>query len=291
MSFLDKLLGRPMASSEAGNEEISSLAGVPVLGLGALSSIAYGPETALVILSTVGLTGTRHLPIITIAILGLLTLLYFSYMQTIAAYPNGGGAYTIAKENLGTWAGIFAASALLLDYLLNVAVGISAGVAALVSAFPSLHRHMLLLCLFALAILTFANLRGVRESGFFFGIPLILFVGFMGVVSIIGALNILQSGGRPQIVAPIPALPPLIQALNFWLLLRAFAGGCTAMTGVEAVSNAIPIFRAPKVKNARITLSIIVALLAIFLLFIAFLCPAYHIGAMDQQQPICRFRL
>src|SRR5713226_1105294 len=171
MSLLDKILGRPLRSSEAAKEELGALTGVPVLGLDALSSVAYGPEAALAILVPLGAVGLRYLPVLTIAILALLAMLYVSYRQTIAAYPNGGGAYVVAKENLGNRAGLLAAAALLLDYMLNVAVGISAGVAALVSALPKLQQHTLGLCLFVLLLLTIVNLRGVRESGLTFGLP------------------------------------------------------------------------------------------------------------------------
>src|SRR5881392_828659 len=164
-SLLDKILGRPLKSSERKKEELTVATGVPVLGLDALASTAYGPEAALTILMPLGVAGLHYMPMITLAILALLVTLYFSYRQTIAAYPSGGGAYIVAKENLGTRAGLLAAAALLLDYLLNVAVGISAGVAAVVSAVPMLHRYTLTLCLLVLAILTIVNLRGVRESG------------------------------------------------------------------------------------------------------------------------------
>src|SRR6266849_10363032 len=162
MSLLDKILGRPLRSSEAAKEELGVLTGVPVLGLDALSSTAYGPEAALTILVAAGALGLNYLPLITIVILALLGMLYVSYRQTIAAYPNGGGAYVVAKENLGTRPGLLAAAALLLDYMLNVAVGISAGVAALVSALPRLQQNTLGLCLLVLLLLTIVNLRGVR---------------------------------------------------------------------------------------------------------------------------------
>jgi len=137
MSVLDKILGRPLPSSEKAKERLTAITGVPVLGLDALSSTAYGPEAALTILMPLGLVGLRYLPYLTLAILVLLLMLYGSYRQTIAAYPSGGGAYIVAKENLGTQSGLLAAAALLLDYMLNVAVGISAGVAAVVSAIPN----------------------------------------------------------------------------------------------------------------------------------------------------------
>jgi amino acid transporter len=284
-SLLDKILGRPLKSSERAKQELSVVTGVPVLGLDALSSVAYGPEAALTILVPVGAIGLRCMPMLTVAILVLLTILYVSYRQTIAAYPNGGGAYIVAKENLGARAGLVAGAALLLDYMLNVAVGISAGVAALVSAVPALHHHQLSICLAVLAILTFINLRGVRESGLIFTLPTFAFVGCVGVAIIIGLIRAWQSGGHPEPVEPLPKLPKATEAVTAWLLLRAFASGCTAMTGVEAVSNGVPLFAKPTVRNAHWTLTVIVAVLGVLLLGLAWLCPAYHIGAMDQQKP------
>src|SRR5437870_127440 len=195
MSLLDKILGRPLATSEMEKEELGVLTGVPVLGLDALSSTAYGPEAALTILIPLGVAGLRYLPMITLAILALLVMLYVSYRQTIAAYPSGGGAYIVAKENLGTRPGLLAAAALLLDYTLNVAVGISAGVAAVVSAVPMFQRYTLGLCLLVLAILTIVNLRGVRESGLTFQWPMFAFVACIAAAIVIGVFRVWQSGG------------------------------------------------------------------------------------------------
>ena len=285
MSLLDKILGRPLRSSEAAKEELGVLTGVSALGLDALSSTAYGPEAALAILVTAGALGLKYLPLITIVILALLGMLYVSYRQTIAAYPNGGGAYIVARENLGMRSGLLAAAALLLDYMLNVAVGISAGVAALVSALPKLQQHTLGLCLLVLLLLTIVNLRGVRESGLTFGLPTFVFVACVAAAVMIGVFRVWQSGGHPQPVVGPPALPAATQAMSVWLLLRAFANGCTAMTGVEAVSNGIPLFRKPTVRNAHRTLTVIVVILGLLLLGVAYLSRAYQIGAMDQQQP------
>src|SRR6266567_3459308 len=285
MSLLDKILGPPLKSSEAAKEELSVITGVPVLGLDALSSTAYGPEAALTILAAAGAAGLHYLPIITITILVLLAMLYVSYRQTIAAYPNGGGAYIVARENLGTSAGLLAAAALLLDYTLNVAVGISAGIAAVESAIPALHRFTLTLCLLVLLILTIVNLRGVRESGLAFGLPTFAFVACLGATVIIGFVRVWLSGGQAHTVVAPAALPLATQAMSAWILLRTFANGCTAMTGVEAVSNGVPLFRKPKIENAHRTLTVIVVILALLLLGVAYLSRAYQIGAMDQRQP------
>ena len=212
-------------------------------------------------------------------------MLYVSYRQTIAAYPNGGGAYIVARENLGTSAGLLAAAALLLDYTLNVAVGISAGIGAVVSAIPALHRFTLALCLLVLLILTIINLRGVREAGLAFGLPTFAFVACLGATVILGLVRVWLSGAQPQPAIPPAALPAATQAVSAWILLRTFANGCTAMTGVEAVSNGVPLFRKPKVENAHRTLTVIVVILALLLLGVAYLSRAYQIGAMDQRQP------
>lgn len=171
MTLKDFLFGKPLATEEDEGERVGPLAGVPVLGLDALSSAAYGPEALLTVLLPLGARAPRYLGGLTLVTLVLLFMLYLSYRQTIDAYPNGGGAYTVAKENLGERASLFAAAALVLDYVLNVAVAISAGVGALVSALPILLPHTLPLCLAILVLITLINLRGVRESGFAFALP------------------------------------------------------------------------------------------------------------------------
>jgi amino acid transporter len=285
MSLLRFLLGRPLASSEQSEQKIGVVAGVPALGLDAISSSAYGPEAALTVLIPLGAAGLHYIGPLTVAILGLLGLLYVSYRQTIAAYPNGGGSYTVAKDNLGTYPGLLAAAALMLDYVLTVAVGISAGIAALVSAFPTLHRWTLPLCLLTLALVTLVNLRGTTEAGWAFALPTYLFIASLGGVLAVGVARAAGSGGHPQPVIPPPPLPAATEAVGLWLLLRAFASGCTAMTGVEAVSNGITAFKEPAVPHARRTLTVIVAVLAVLLGGIAYLARAYRVGAMDQADP------
>src|SRR5271154_1283913 len=197
MGLLNVLFGRPLASSEDEGERISPQQGIPTFGLDALSSAAYGPEAALTILLPLGLLGVRYIVPLTAAIIGLLVIVYFSYRQTIAAYPMGGGSYTVARENLGSGAGVLAGAALMIDYLLNVAVGISAGIGALVSAVPRLEPHTLALCLAVLVILTVVNLRGVKEAGSAFIAPTYLFVGTLTVVIVIGLYKAALSGGHP----------------------------------------------------------------------------------------------
>ncbi len=281
MQILDLLFGKPLASGEERAEQIGPAAGIPIFGLDALSSAAYGPEAALTLMIPLGLQGLHLIVPITAAILILLIILYFSYRQTIEAYPHGGGSYTVATENLGNGPGLLAAAALMIDYVLTAAVGISAGVGALISAAPKLQPHTLALCLAILLILTLVNLRGVRDTGVAFLIPTYLFVGTLLTVIIVGLVRVFASGGHPHPIATPPALPPATAILTTWLVLKVFSSGCTAMTGVEAVSNGVMAFRDPTTKNARRTLTIIIALLIALLAGIALLCRAYGIGATD----------
>ena len=285
MNLINKLFGQPLTSAEEEGQKIGVFSGVPSLGLDGLSSAAYGPEAALTILLPLGVLGLSYIGPITLVILALLTILYFSYRQTITAYPNGGGSYTVAHENLGIKWGLLAAAALMLDYTLTVAVGISAGVGALISAVPGLHRHTLMLCLAFLALITIVNLRGAREAGAIFALPTYLFVLSLGGVLVYGLIQVLGHGGHPHPVLMPPAIPKAVEGVSLWLLLRAFASGCTAMTGVEAVSNGVTIFADPVVKNAQRTLTVIVAILLVLLAGIAYLCHAYEIAAMDESKP------
>src|SRR5580692_3424650 len=177
MPILDHLIGKPLAASDERAERIGPLAGIGVFGLDALSSAAYGPEAALTLLIPLGALGVQYVVPISFSIIGLLIIVYISYLQTISAYPGGGGSYTVARENLGQKVALLAAAALIIDYILVVAVGISAGVGALVSAVPSLEPHTLVLCLGILAAITLVNLRGVRETGTAFMFPTYLFIG------------------------------------------------------------------------------------------------------------------
>lgn len=279
MRILDLLFGKPLASSEERAEQIGSVSGVGVFGLDALSSAAYGPEAALVLLIPLGYAGDHLILPIMVAIIVLLTLVFFSYRQTIGAYPHGGGSYTVATENLGTGPGLLAAAALMIDYILTVAVSISAGVEALVSADPGLQSYTLIICLGILILITLINMRGVRDSGVAFLIPTYLFVATLLIVIVIGLTKTVLAGGHPHAVMAAPALPVATEAVSLWLLLKAFASGCSAMTGVEAVSNGVMAFRDPTVRNARRTLTIIVVVLAILLVGIALLCRFYRIGA------------
>jgi len=281
MSVINNLFGRPLRSSDELTERLGAAAGIPVFGLDALSSAAYGPEAALALLIALGVAGISYIVPITICIVILLTIVYLSYRQTIEAYPQGGGSYTVAGQNLGPFAGLLAATALMIDYVLTAAVGISAGVGALVSAIPKFQPHTLLICLVILVLITLVNLRGSRETGVVFMIPTYLFLGSLGAVILAGIGKSIMSGGHPTPVEPPAALPAATAAVSLWILLKAFASGCTAMTGVEAVSNGVTAFREPVVQTARRTLTTVIVLLAMMLLGIAYLCRAYQIGASE----------
>jgi amino acid transporter len=284
MNILDLLVGKPLATSEERAEQIGPAQGIPIFGLDALSSAAYGPEAALTLLIPLDLLGLHYIIPISAAIITLLLIVYFSYRQTIAAYPGGGGSYTVARFNLGARPSLLAAAALLTDYILTAAVGISAGVGALISAVPSLQRHTMSLCVGILIVVTIVNLRGVREAGVAFMVPTYLFLGTLFIVIVAGLIRVLISGGHPAPVTPLPPPPPVSEAVTYWLLLKVFSSGCTALTGVEAVSNGVKAFREPAVKNAQRTLTVIILLLAALLAGISYLVKAYGIVATQPGQ-------
>jgi amino acid transporter len=281
LSIIDFLIGRPIASSDDRAQQIGVLKGVPIFGLDALSSAAYGPEAALTLLIPLGVAGVHYIFPLSLSIITLLIIVFFSYRQTIAAYPGGGGSYTVARENLGTFAGLLAAAALMIDYVLTAAVGISAGIGALVSAVPSLHSRTLSLCLIALFIITVVNLRGVSEAGGVFMVPTYLFLGCMLAAIVLGIIKTVAAGGDPTPVISPPVVKATGEAAGVWLLMKAFASGCTALTGVEAVSNGVKAFREPTVKIAHTTLAIIITALVLMLGGIAFLVEHYKIVATD----------
>src|SRR3989442_9501346 len=285
MNILDLVVGKPIKTSDERAEQIGPAQGVPIFGLDALSSAAYGPEAALSLLIPLGLLGVRYIIPISAAIIALLVIVYFSYRQTIAAYPSGGGSYTVARFNLGAHAGLLAAAALLADYILTAAVGISAGVGALVSAVPSLLPHTVSFCVGILIVITILNLRRLRDAGFAFAVPTYLFVGTLLITIVAALLRFLLSGGHPTPAVPLPPPPRMTEAVTFWLLLKVFASGCTALTGVEAVSNGVKAFREPAVKNAQRTLTVIIFLLAVLLAGISYLVKVYGIAATDPSQP------
>src|SRR5213083_1384532 len=246
------LLGKPIPSSMAHHERLSRVTGLAVLSSDALSSVAYATDFILTTLLVAGVAAFSHAIPISLVIAALLAVVAFSYRQTIYAYPTGGGAYIVAKENIGSTAGLVAAASLLVDYTLTVAVSISAGVLAITSAFPRLDLYRVEMCLGFLAILALGNLRGIRESGRIFAVPTYVFVVSVAVL-IAGGMYEYLTGG----ITPVDVPPPAAgghQTLTTFLLLTAFANGCTAMTGVEAVSNGVPAFLPPEAKNAAATL-------------------------------------
>src|SRR3954468_4139643 len=219
MSVMQWLFGRPLATKEEGHQRVGVLAGIPMLGLDALSSAAYGPEAALALLIPLGAAGVWYVGPITGLIVLLMFVVYVSYRQTIPAYPLGGGSYTVARENLGTYPGLLAAAALLLDYVLTVAVGISAGVGALVSAVPQLQPYTLTCCLVILALITLVNLRGTKESGVASSLPTYLFiVSLVGVLGY-GVIKAILAGGHPEPVVDLPPKAPQEEQVVLWWML------------------------------------------------------------------------
>ena len=283
MSLTDSIIGKPLATSDERAEHIGVAAGIPIFGLDALTSAAYGPEAAMSLLIPLGAAlGTTYIIPIISAILILLVIVYFSYRQTIAAYPNGGGSYTVATENLGEGAGLLAAAALMIDYILTAAVGISAGVTALTSDVQRLQPYTLEFCLLILAILAVVNLRGVKDTGTVFILPTFLFIGTLLALIGVGIFRTFASGGNPAPVMPLPpAIPQTVQYLGIWMLMKAFSSGCAAMTGVEAVSNGVMAFGEPRAKKAQYTLTVIIGILIILLYGTAWLAKHYQIMAMD----------
>jgi amino acid transporter len=285
MEWKEVFLGKPLKTEEEQEQQIGPAAGIPVLGLDALGSASYGPEAAMTVLLPFGLAATGYIAPITLCIIALLLAVYFSYMQTIPAYPNGGGSYTVAKENLGPFGGLLAAAALCLDYILNVAVAIAAGVGALVSAVPKLLPYTLLICLLALALLTIVNLRGIRATGILFMAPTYLFVATLFFTFAAGIFKGAPPHGFHGAGAGAAAhANAVVQVASSWALAHAFASGCAALTGIEAVSNAVPIFKKPTVKNARRTLTFLVFILIMLLSGVAFFSRKFGIVATPPGQ-------
>lgn len=283
VSLMDLLVGRRVSNREAEGRKLGVLQAIPAMGLDSLSSAAYGPEAALSVLTVAGVASLSTVTPITIAIVVLLIILGSSYWQTVAAYPTNGGSYIVAKDNLGTHPSLLAAAALMVDYTLNVAVGISAGIGAVTSAIPALHPWTLPLCLGVLLAITLMNLRGTREAGIVWAVPSYLFVVTLGCMLAWGVVKSLHGDSHP-IISPPPVQQATV-AITTWLVLRAFASGCSAMTGVEAVSNGVGAFREPPVPRARTTLAVLVAVLSCLLLGIAYLSKVYTVTAMDQTKP------
>ena len=257
------LVGRPLKSGEAAKEEIGTSEGLAALSLDALTSVAYGPEAIAIVLVGVGAAGIRLLLPVSLAIIGLLSILVLSYSQVIEVYPQGGGAYAVSRENLGVAGSQLAGAALIVDYILTVAISIAAGIGALTSTFPSLLPLTLPLCLFVLAIVTLLNLRGVGESARAFLLPTLVFV--------VGLLAVLAWGLIHPTIHPKMVIPSQSPPVSLFFVAKAFAAGLTALTGVEAIANGVPLFREPRVVRARRTEWLLGTFLGAMLLGIALL--------------------
>jgi amino acid transporter len=269
------LVGKPIPSHLAHHERLSRVTGLAVLSSDALSSVAYATDFILATLVAAGVGAFIYAIPISLVIATLLAIVAFSYRQTIHAYPTGGGAYIVAKENIGPMAGLIAAASLLVDYTLTVAVSISAGVLAITSALPQLDPYRIEMCLGFLAVLTVGNLRGIRESGNIFAVPTYFFV-FSIALLILAGLYRYFTGAIVPIEAPLPANAGQ-HPVTTLLLLTAFANGCTAMTGVEAVSNGVPAFHPPEAKNASATLIAMASLAIVMFVGITMLAHVYKV--------------
>ncbi len=267
-------IGKPLSTSQLAHERLTKRKALAVFSSDALSSVAYATEEILLVLVLAGAVALPYSFPIALGILALLLILVLSYRQTILAYPSGGGAYIVAKDNLGVYPGLVAGSALLIDYTLTVAVSIAAGVAALTSAFPALMDHKVLIAVVFIWILTILNLRGITESATIFAFPTYIFI-FSIIILVGSGIFELVTHGRP----PVPELPEpaLTGGVTLFLLLRAFSSGCAALTGVEAISNGVPAFKKPESRNAVITLMIMGGIIVILFGGITLLANLYHI--------------
>ncbi len=252
MNIKEIILGRPLKNNELNHERLSRLWGLPIMASDAVSSVAYAiEEILLVIIPVMGFHAFGALPLVALPILLLLLILVLSYSQIIEKYPGGGGSYAVAKENIGKTASLLSAAALIIDYILTVAVSISSSTAALASAFPQLHDDKVVVSLLFVAFITLINLRGVREASKVFGLPTYVFIISMVILIITGLFKLL-TGTLTPVTYAAPILPAeTLQGAGMLVLLRAFSSGCSAMSGVEAVSNTVPSFKDPAVRNAK----------------------------------------
>ncbi len=270
------ILGRRLATGQEQQERLSKVGGLAILAADNLSSVAYATDELLLVLVLAGAAGLAWSVPLSLSIIGLIAILVFSYRQTVKVYPQGGGAYNVAKHNLGTQAGLAAASGLLIDYVLTVAVSSAAGSAAIVAAFPGLKLYMVHIAVGAVGLLVLVNLRGVRSTGRLFTLPTLFFAGSM-LLLLGGGVYRVISGDIPPSVEAQPALTPAVTGLTAFLLLRAFSSGLAAATGVEAVSNAVYLFRAPESANARTVLLWMGAVLGTLFLGVTWLAREFNI--------------
>jgi amino acid transporter len=276
------LIGQPLPSAQAIHERLTKIKALAVLSSDALSSVAYATEETLLVLILAGSAALSSSLPIAAGIVALMIIVGFSYRQTIRAYPKGGGSYIVTKDNLGTLPGLLAGASLLIDYVLTVAVSVSAGVAALASMAPSLLPHLVLMGVLFIAFITIANLRGIRESGNIFAVPTYVFVASVFAMIALGFVQLLTGGAHP---ATAEEAPHAIEGLGLWLILRAFASGCSAMTGVEAISDGVPAFKEPQAPNARTTLLWMVGILATMFAGITLLTHYFGILPLEPANP------
>lgn len=269
------IIGERLPTARAIHQRLPKLLALPVFSADAISSAAYATEEIMLVLVVAGPAALALSPIVALAIAVLFTIVAISYRQTVMAYPSGGGSYIVARENLGLYPGLVAASALLTDYVLTVAVSIASGVAAIVSAFPALTEHRVLLCVFLIAFIAVVNLRGAKESGTLFAGPTYLFIFSVLFMLIVGTVRQALSPAAAA-AGPMPEMRA-IQPLTLFLLLHAFASGCAALTGIEAISNGIPAFRPPESRNAAATLLWMVGICIVLNLGIALFAHLYQI--------------
>ncbi|MGG2095225.1 APC family permease [Bacillus sp. S13(2024)] len=269
------LIGRPLKSTALGEQKLNKLKALAILSSDALSSVAYGTEQILIVLATIGAVAFWYSIPIAVGVLVLLTALILSYRQIIYSYPHGGGAYVVSKTNLGVNAGLIAGGSLLVDYILTVAVSVSAGTDAITSAFPTLHRYTVPIAVILVIFITILNLRGVTESASVLAYPVYLFVLALVILIIAGMFKITPGQVPATLHSPIGTTVP---GITLFFLLKAFSSGCSALTGVEAISNAIPNFKEPAAKNAANTLVMMGAILAVLFTGITFLAYWYGIA-------------
>ena len=279
-SWRSWLIGRPLPTADAPHQTVSKLVGLAVFGADALSSIAYAPQETLVILAAGGTQAFGYAFPISLVITALLAIVSVSYLQTILAYPSGGGAYTVVKENLGVPAALVAGAALLMDYILLAAVTVSSGVAQIVSAFPDLYPFRVWLSIGLLGLIAVANLRGVKESGNIFALPTYFFLSMTSLTVAVGFIRYF-SGTLGTVTDPPPLETLHVEPVTLFLLLRAFSNGTTALTGVEVIANGVRSFREPRTHNAIVTMIWMSTILGVLFLGIVYLLR--EIGAVPSE--------
>jgi amino acid transporter len=272
-------IGKALKSNELDAEKFSVLWGLPVLSSDAISSVAYaGEEMLMVLVPVLGIAAFKPMLGASLAIIALLLILVFSYRQTIDNYPSGGGSYIVASDNLGKIPGLIAAASLTIDYILTVAVSTSSGTAAITSAIPELLPYKVAITLFFILLLTLGNLRGMRDSSRLFGIPTYLFILCILIMIFTGIFKVVVLG---QVPPPPSTLKQPIEDISIFLFLRAFASGCTALTGVEAVSNGIPNFQKPRQKNAKKVLALLALIILVIFGGVSFLATMYKVAPQE----------